>query len=273
MRKLILFLSRNQSFFLFIILEFFCLYLLMDRNHYQRVQYFHTANSISAGMHDSFSGISNFMNLNEQNDSLAAENAKLLELLYGGKMLVTYYNDSIVDTIARESYHYISSRVVKKSTIAVRNYMTIDKGSSDGILPEMGVIGPNGIVGIVKKVSPQFAVIMTVIHSDFKSSCKIGNNIGSLSWDGLDARYASITDFPKHIEVGIGDSVLTSGYSSFFPTNAPIGIVRDIEKVDGVNFYNISVELATNFASLSHVYVIDYLNREERIELEQSIEE
>lgn len=271
MYRLIQFFNRYHVFFLFLLLELFCLYLLMDRNHYQRVQYFNSSNRISAGMDQSFTGLTDFFHLKSQNDSLARENARLLEQLQGKVDYLVYKNDSVIDTLNREVYHFSSARIIKKSTHAIRNYITIDKGRLDGLEVEMGVIGPQGIVGIVKSVNEKFSIIMPVIHADFKVSCRLGDYIGSLSWDAIDSRYAQIKDLPQHINLDVGQEVLSSGYSSFFPMNQAIGVIHQIEKPEGGSFYEVDVALSTDFRTLGFVYVVDYLRKTDQQELEQNL--
>lgn len=123
----------------------------------------------------------------------------------------------------------------------------------------MGVLGPNGVVGIVLNVSPKFSTIQSLLHSETRISASIKNSnaFGSLVWGSgnFDSEYGILQDIPNHIKVKKGEKVVTSGYS-LFPAGVPIGTVSKTGLKGGDSFLNIEVKLATNFATLSYVYVV-----------------
>lgn len=69
-----------------------------------------------------------------------------------------------------------------------------------------------------------------------------------------------------------GDSLVTSGYSHSFPEGILIGTVDDFNIEESDAFFDIRVKLAVNFRTLSYVKLIDYLNYEERLNLESEME-
>lgn len=156
-------------------------------------------------------------------------------------------------------YRFIPARVINNSVNRQNNYITINKGRLDGVKPEMGIVGPNGIVGIITNVTDHYATGPTVLNKRWRVSAKIKKSsyFGSLNWDGLDYRTAQLNEIPFHVELTEGDTLVTSGYSSVFPEGIMIGRIEKFEIGSGDNFYQINVRLSTNFKTLTHVEIID----------------
>ena len=84
-----------------------------------------------------------------------------------------------------------------------------------------------------------------------------------------DSRYAYLKDLPRHAEFNLGDTVVTSGYSTVFPEGIMIGTVDDMaDSNDGLS-YLLKVKLATDFGKVSEVRVIARTGQREQKELEQ----
>jgi rod shape-determining protein MreC len=128
----------------------------------------------------------------------------------------------------------------------------------------MGVICSSGVVGIIKTVSDNFSVIIPIINNQSKISCKLdsSNNFGSLIWENADYRYAKLTEIPKHVRVNVGETISTSGFSSIFPADIPVGTVTNVEE-ESEQFLSIDVELSTNFRTLSYVEIMNYSLKQE----------
>lgn len=142
-----------------------------------------------------------------------------------------------------------------------------------GVQPDMGVITPDGVVGIVVNVSKNFSVAMSLLHSDMLVSAKIKKNdqLGSLRWEGVNHRKASMTYLPPHLGLSVGDSIVTSGFSTVFPENIFVGTIHDWEIRRGDSFFTAEIELALDFNRLTHVFIVKNLMKEEQVELELSV--
>jgi rod shape-determining protein MreC len=163
------------------------------------------------------------------------------------------------------------AKVVNNSTNRRSNYLTLDRGSLQGVKPEMGVISPDGIVGIVKDVSEHYCSVISFLHKDSRISARVKKNgfIGSMVWEGYDARTGSLKDIAKHVKLAVGDTIVTSSFSAIFPEGVMIGKIGKLNSNTGVNFQEIDVRLSTPFSSLSHVYIVDNVMKEEQQQLEQ----
>ena len=165
------------------------------------------------------------------------------------------------------------ARVIKNSLNQADNYITLDQGSSSGIRPEMGVVDGNGIVGIVYETSPSYSVVISVLNSKSNVSCKIvgSDYFGYLKWEHGDSRYAYLKDLPRHAEFNLGDTVVTSGFSTVFPEGIMVGTVDDMsDSHDGLS-YLLKIKLATDFGKVSDVRVIARNGQQEQKELENKI--
>ena len=180
---------------------------------------------------------------------------------------------AVTDSTHMQHYTYVPVKVINNSTQRRNNYLTINKGILQGVEPEMAVISSNGIVGIVKDVSKDFASVISVLHKNSSISARLSENgyFGSLIWDGRDPRIAQLTDIPHHVTIKEGMTVETSGFSSMFPRGIPVGKVLSSDIASGDNFHTIDVELNTDMNSISMVYVVNNLMRIEQRQLELEI--
>ena len=159
---------------------------------------------------------------------------------------------------AGSRYTLHKARVIKNSLNRLDNYLTLDKGSADSIRPEMGVVDANGVVGIVYKTTPHYALVISLLNSKSSLSCKIQGSdyFGYLKWEGGDSQYAYLRDLPRHAEFSVGDTVVTSGYSAVFPPGLLVGYIDEMsDSHDGLS-YLLKIRLATDFGRVSDVRVI-----------------
>ncbi len=280
MRNLIAFLIKNSSWFVFILLEILCFYFIFQYNSFQRSIYLNSSNEIVGRVYAMSGEVTSYFGLKETNQDLLLKNADLQnKLLALEEYIHEKDNDSlktgaiIADSIPLKNFEFIISRVINNSISQIENYITIDKGSKDGVRPDMGVISQQGIVGIVRAVSPNYSVIQSVLNPKTRIICKVkgSNNPGTLIWDGLDYRYTNLEEFPRFEKFAVGDTIVTSGFSGMFPEGIIVGTVEDSKNQKDDNFLALKLKLSTNFSSLRDVLIIKNNNREELIQLEKEI--
>lgn len=271
MRSLFRYLLKNYAFVLFVSLEIIAMVMIFNNNKYHKAKYLNSANYITGSVYNSFNSVISYFQLNEANKKLAEENAHLKTLLYTDSVLVNS-SDTIweISENMDSSFRFIASQVINNSINNPHNYITLNKGQKHGIRADQGIIAQNGIVGVVIDVSKSYSVGLSVLNRRWSVSAKLKNTdyFGSLYWGGSNYRTASLMEIPFHVDVEQGDSVVTSGYSSVFPEGIMIGTIKSFDKAEGENYYNIEVNLSTDFKSLSHVQVIENVNREEIKSLE-----
>lgn len=270
MRNLLRFLTKNSFIFLFVILEVVAFGMLIQNNNYQNSKFFNSSNFLVGNLYATVNNFNNYFHLKEENQVLADQNARLQSTNVSSFMKVFGRLVQINDTTYLQNYVYSSAKVINNSTNKRQNYITLDKGGINGIRPEMGVISSKGVVGIVKNVSEHFSSVMSVLHEKNKLSAKIKKSgyFGSLVWGDNSYRIADLKDIPNHVNLAIGDTIVTSGFSSIFPENILIGTVKEFYLPEGNNFYNIKVEFSEDYKNISHVYIVRSLLKEEKELLE-----
>lgn len=259
---------------IFVLLEFLAFYVLVKKNDFQRSRYFNTSVALMAKSYSVTSSVDDYFGLKPINDLLATENVNLLNKIDSLQShLDRLTNDSIVLPVQRGFMTYIGAKVIYNSVYHIQNYIIIDKGSDDGVQPDMGVMSANGVVGVVQRTSKHYAVVLPIINPDMKISAKIksNNQLGSIGWDGESPTYAIMDEIPRHVKPVSGDSIVTSGYSAIFPEGLFIGNINKAESDPNDPFCRIKIDLAVDFQSLNYVVVTAYDNKEELFDLYKSV--
>lgn len=254
MRNLLLFIWKNQFTFLFFLLEIVGFALLATNNNYQRSKLHSTTVAISGTVYDMQDSYLKYIGLLDENSKLQEENAQLREDLFWKDLSMSPASA----TPLSKNYEIIPARAINSTYSEGNNFMIIDKGSLDGIKTEMGVIGPQGVVGVITHVSGNFSAIMPVIHSQSQVSCRLKQSdyFGICRWDGLDDRFIDLEDIPNQVAVEKGDTVITRGSNGIFPNGIIVGFAENSEKDESSGFQRIRVRLATNFRNVNSVYAI-----------------
>jgi len=270
MRNLIRFLSKNSVVFIFLFLEFIAFFLLVKNNNYQNSKVLNSSNFLVGNLYATINNVDEYFNLKETNAELAKQNAKLQSTNINSFTKIFGTIVKINDTIYAQKFIYTAAKVINNSTNERENYITLDKGTINGIKAGMGVISAKGVIGTVKNVSKNFSSVMSVLHEKNSISVKIKKSeyIGSLTWKLGDYRIAQLNDIPNHVQLHKGDTIVTSGYSIIYPGGIIIGWITDFDLPNGDNFYNIKVTLSVDYKKLSHVFVVKSLMKEEQEQLE-----
>ncbi len=165
-------------------------------------------------------------------------------------------------------YPVVAGKVVGKNLTLLRNTITLNVGKANGVLPSMPVIGDGGLVGVVSSVNEHYCVVRILLNADFRASAKVERSRvdGILAWDGEDLNLSNVA---KTLDVVVGDTVITSDYSSTYPPNIRIGVVREVTEQQGSLFKKVYIAPGVNFVRLEEVFVLAFLPDSERTELEQ----
>jgi rod shape-determining protein MreC len=257
MQNLIQFLLRTGALFLFVGLELICFSIIIRKNEHQKQLYFQYSSAVSGRLSAQVQSFVDYWSLDEIRDSLLTENARLIEELSAMHVPV---GDSLPPDTVR-MFEIIPARVVKNSIAARNNFLLLDKGARDGIRPGMGVLHDNGPVGVVVATSEHFARVLSILHSQSMVSAAIRRNgyFGSLVWRSVNPRRMRMEAVPKHADIGIGDTIVTSGLSVVYPPDVVIGVVDTFWIERGSSFYSIDVNLDLDISRISHAYVVNNL--------------
>lgn len=269
MNNLLKFFLRHSSWFVFIFYVVICCVLLFQTNPYQQSVYLTSANAVSSAVYNGISSISSYFNLKDINEDLQSRNALLEMEVVDLRNQVNNYRMQIPDTSsiqpALRPYSFVVAHVISNSISQTYNYITINRGSAEGIEPEMGVVDQNGVVGMVNVVGKHSARVISLLNPHMRLSCKVKNSdfFGSMVWDGKDPEYAILQQLPKHARFVKGDTIITSGYSAVFPEGIIVGTIVSSVKELSDNFVSLKIKLSTNFTQLSTVRAIKNQNKAE----------
>lgn len=264
MNNLTEFLAKYKHWFLFVLLEIASLVLLFRFNNYQGSVWFTSANIVAGKVYELSSSVTSYFSMGKLNRELTERNVQLERQV---KELSEQLYEKTRDPKFAQKGQYrflsdfklINAKVVSNSLDKEENFITIDKGSWDGVRKDMGVACGNGIVGVVYLVGTHYSIVLPVLNSKSNISCSIQGRsyFGYLRWAGGAKNIAYLDDIPRHAKFKLGDRIITSGYSAIFPAGILVGKVKHVyNSEDGLSF-RLAVQLSTDFGNLRDVCIID----------------
>lgn len=276
MRNLRIFILKNYFFFLFLTFELISVSLLVSTNDFHNSTFINSSGTFIGGLMEKKAELTEYLHLKEINDDLLDENSKLKMLLKDSKYRLKKGRVVFTDSNSVIQYIYLPANVINNTVSQQNNFITINRGSLDGIEKDMGVTNRKSIVGFVKDVSPHYATVVSVLNRNFVLSVKLKNTNehGLIRWDGKAVNEVELTGITVDAKVETSDTIVTRGSSARFPENILVGFVTDVEQKPGSMHHHITVKLATDFNSLYNVYVIDNKFGEEQkaLEAKQGVE-
>ena len=248
--------------------------MLNNNGTLQRMWFSEAAQSFMGSVWGSTQKVKDYFHLSSANDSLALENHAL-------RVRVAQLEEALAESAVQMPvfskgrtghYSYIPANIMKISNNTQHNYMIIGKGAADGVTEGAGVITGKGAVGIIDAVSEHFSYARSFKNHEMNISARLGKEgaVGPLSWDGIKSDGAILKEIPHHVEFEKGDTVYTSGYSSIFPPDIPLGEVGDSKIVNGAT-YEIRIRLFEDFGALRYVTIVENMGKEEIKELEERL--
>lgn len=276
MHNLTEFLAKHNHWFVFLVLEVVSMVLLFRYNSYQGSVWFSSANAVTGKVYEWDSAVESYFSLSNVNSQLTQRNVLLeqqVRALNDSIAHLTHSQETAVERLARmtpfQGCKLLPAQVVTNTVNRYNNLITIDKGAADGVKRDMGVVCGMGVVGIVYLVSEHYSIVIPVLNGHSNISCTIQGRgyFGYLRWRGGSSQLAYLEDVPRHAHFKLGDYVVTSGYSSVFPSGVMVGKVLHVfNSADGLS-YRVQVKLSTDFARLRDVCLVDDSALQERIDL------
>lgn len=276
MKNLWLFLVRYNAIFWFILFFTTSIAFVVRNNNFQRASFINSSNILVGSFYQNINSWKGYLSLDDANKKLADENVILRQQIQNILQTdITADSVYISDSIEQGRYQFTVAQVANNSIHQKSNYLTLNKGSVDGIERGMGVITSNGVVGIVLQTSAHFSSVQSLLHPDTRISVTLDSSevFGSLVWgNNIDPRFGTVRDIPNHVEVKKGEKVFTSGYS-LFPAGIQVGVIEETGLTSGESFLDLKIKLSTNFSNLNHVYIVRDLMLNEKSTLEAMSED
>lgn len=241
----------------FIILEIASVLMLSRNNQIQRLWIARISHGFMARTWGASQSVSNYFSLKRQNDELALENDRLQKLVRGYELAAREADPASKPVLADNGFNYIPATIIKSSTNTQHNYLIIDKGSEDGVTRNSGIITDKGVIGIVDAVSSHYSYAISFLNTELFISARLGNSgaVGPLAWDSTGSDRAILKEIPLQFKFAPGDTVYTSGYSTIFPPDIPIGVAGESKIINGAT-NEIKVDLFQNHKALKYVTIV-----------------
>ena len=206
----------------------------------------------------------------KQNEELRDEVFRLQEELEVCRHAAGMMAESSHAVSTPQPFRIVPATVVKMTRGTAHNCIILNKGKADGVIPYSGIIAQKGVVGIVSAVGEHYCYGLTLMNPNISVSSRVGADeaVGPLVWDGRHPDGAKLKDLPLHFSVREGDTVRTSGFSTIFPADIPLGVTGAHTVVDGSTKV-FDVTLFQDFSSLRYVTIAVNTARNEILELEE----
>lgn len=279
MRNIFLFIARFSNLLFFLLLQVIALSMLFRYNKFHQAAYMNVANEMTGKVFLRYNNIETYFSLRKENDQLRQQNADLQNQLRTNFSAPDSSMQVVGDTVLlqdQEQYRkflFLPARVIGNSVNEQNNYLVLHRGSAQGVAVNMAVVGPQGVIGKVVDVSPNMAVVMSMLHrkNSVVALLKKGSGFGEVIWDGRDPRFVTLNNIPRTVKVAKGDTVITSPYSDIFPPGQVVGYVEEVEDDKATSSYSIKLKTATDFFSVQHAFVVRNLQKAEMDSLMKKI--
>ena len=159
MQSIINSIVKNRNLIIYLILSFISFSFLYNNSSLHFNEFGKISTYLSATSSKFSSSINSYFNLKSENEKLINENLQLKKM--ESKYRFTQINEDTLNSIN-------SATVIVNSINKSKNIIIIDKGKLDNINLEMGVISSEGVVGIVKSVTNNYASIISLLNTDLK---------------------------------------------------------------------------------------------------------
>lgn len=276
MHKLVEFIRSVYVAVLFVFLEVLALSYYAQSNAYTQARLLTRSNQVVGGMQGLFTRMRHFCSLGSENRrlseriiSLEEELARFRAAENRERLLV------LADSMKRLPYFYTTAQVAVSSINRSRNFIVVNRGANQGIESDMALLAANGaMAGYIVSVSKNYAVALSILSPQFRASGKLRNDptyYGSVRWNGADSRFVTMDELSKYADIHVGDEVISTGFSDYFPPDIPIGTVESFELNETKTYYTVRVRLIADMSALSDVILARSNDYEELKGLESKL--
>jgi len=281
LKNIIGFIRQNFTFFTFLILQIVSLVMLSSFSKSHQTFLGGWTNQMIGEINTRYNNWSYFFRLKETNAKLVLENIELRNQLK--QNFVPYDTSKKLATIILRKdslekvrkFFYLPAKVVGNTFTLQKNYITIERGSLQGVKKDMAAISPDGsIVGIVVEVGENYSKIMSLLHRNSKVSAMLKRDkvAGTVEWDGSDPEILTLKNISKSAAPKLGDTIYTSPYSASFPPQLMVGRVTQIIADPASNFLTLNLKSSTNFYTLEYIYLVENKRMAEQLGIEKNKE-
>ncbi len=207
-------------------------------SHYVAVIQLHDANSL----------------LRAEVDRLTSERDSLVEVGIENRRLA-----ALLDFRATLGVSSRGARVIGRDPSRWYQSITIDRGSRDDAVVDMGVGAASGVVGTVVKVFPSASVVLLITDRQSAVPAIVQRTREQGIVEGTAAGRLRLKYLPPSSEIREGDVIMTSGLTTSFPKALMVGIVTRVGHEEGALYPEVEVFPSADLAAIEEVLVFDLL--------------
>ena len=210
-------------------------------------------------------GISETWNAYLALQSVQEENRQLhrdLELLKGQNnqlresVAATRRYETLLNFKQQSPSQTLAAQVIGRDATNWYGGMILNKGESDGVRVEMGVVTPAGVVGRIVKTNSTSSVVLLVTDPNNAIAGVVQRTRDEGIVEGTSHGRARLKYISLLSRVQAGDRVVTSGLTGTFPRGLAIGGLTQVEKSEGDLFQSAEIEPEVDLSKLDEVLII-----------------
>lgn len=258
-------LSRFKKLLLFVLLEILAIVIMSQRSVFQRSILVQWSIETSSSIHSKVSDIYAYFALKSTNNELSAYNAELQQRVDYLESLIAMETQKSDSAYYTNDITFIPAKIINKSLGNIDNYFVLNKGAKDGVKEGFGVVSNGKVLGVVQYVTDGYAAVLLMASAKIKLSGKVmkDNHLCTVIWDNISMSKANVYDIPHHVAVAVGDTIVTSGFSSIFPENYIIGTVDKVKNNTASASNDLNISYAVDFIKVDYVDIVAFKNIEE----------
>ena len=215
------------------------------------------SSSVIAKLQDSWQNYLALQQVRVENEQLKLEVARLQVGLQQERAVAeqTRTLQQLLEFRSSVSFATTGAAVIAGGASPDFRTMTIDKGTREGLKPDMAVIAPAGVVGRVIMPSPRASKVQLLIDRNAAAGALVERSRAQGVVEGSGADVLHMNYVSGVADVKVGDRVVTSGIDGIYPKGFVIGQIESIERGAG-EFSAIVIRPAVDFASLEAVLIV-----------------
>ncbi len=189
--------------------------------------------------------------LRKEIEGLRGQNTQLRELATATERLT-----ALLELKERERPTMVAARVMGRDTTNRYQVIILNKGESDGVKPNMGVITPTGVIGRIVKTTGASSVVLLVTDPNNAIAGLIQRTRDEGIVGGAQQGLLQLKYLPLLSTLRVGDRVVTSGLVGDFPRGLAIGTITYIDKQEGALFQSAELIPEVDIGRVEEVLVI-----------------
>jgi rod shape-determining protein MreC len=217
------------------------------------------AHGISSGVRNTFYNYIDLRHARQENETLKREVARMRldeaaiaeDALEGRRLqtLLAFRQRYVGGTVA--------AQVIGTSASDQSHILMIDKGSKDGLRPDMPVITPDGIVGKLREVAGTTAQVVEINDQSSGAGVILETTRIRGILHGTVTGRVQIGNLTADSRIKPGEKVLTSGGDQVYPRGLPVGLIESVAPdPDHQPYMAIAIKPAADLNRIEEVLVI-----------------